>query len=266
MPFGPGGTYTPPIGAENAFAGKIIASATWNSIFIDMALALSQLGYGSGVHTAAAGSFSVLTTDRLVLVTASAPTITLPAASAMTYPVMIVGAAAGVFSSTSSLVIPAGSDKINNLTTNPTLFQDYQAIELTPVSGGWVISSSSPGNNLSQYTPRVGYQPAVGVGGTVVQASTKSTAVSLNVATGQITMNNATLAAATVVSFTMTNADIGAADVLVLNHISGGTPGSYGLNAQCIAGAATINVRNNTAGGLGEAIVLQFALLKGSNN
>ncbi len=28
--------YTPPTGAENAFAGQTIASATWNAIFTDL--------------------------------------------------------------------------------------------------------------------------------------------------------------------------------------------------------------------------------------
>ena len=50
--------------------------------------------------------------------------------------------------------------------------------------------------------------------------------------------------------------------ILILNHISGGTVGSYTLNAQAGAGAATINVRNNTAGALAEAVVIQFAVIK----
>jgi hypothetical protein len=51
--------------------------------------------------------------------------------------------------------------------------------------------------------------------------------------------------------------------VLVLNHVSGGTMGSYTLNARCAAGSATIDIRNNTAGSLGEALVIGFALIKG---
>ena len=55
---------------------------------------------------------------------------------------------------------------------------------------------------------------------------------------------------------------IEANDVLVLNHKSGGTAGSYALNAQCAAGSAVINVRNITSGSLSEAIVISFALIK----
>lgn len=46
MPFS-NGVYTPPTGAENATAGKVIASATWNSIFTDLSTALTQIGSGT---------------------------------------------------------------------------------------------------------------------------------------------------------------------------------------------------------------------------
>jgi hypothetical protein len=75
-------------------------------------------------------------------------------------------------------------------------------------------------------------------------------------------MHNASLAADTTVSFTLTNTTIVATDLLVLNHVSGGTAGSYLLNAQAAAGSVSINVRNITAGSLSEAIVIGFAVIK----
>ncbi len=101
-----------------------------------------------------------------------------------------------------------------------------------------------------------------GAGGTVTQATNKSTGVTLNTRCGQITLNNAALAADTTVSFTLTNSSIAAGDVLVLNHISGGTAGSYLLNARSAAGSASIDVRNITAGSLSEAVVIAFAIIK----
>jgi hypothetical protein len=98
--------------------------------------------------------------------------------------------------------------------------------------------------------------------GTVTQATNKSTGVTLNAPCGAITLNNATLNADTTVSFTLTNSSIAATDLLILNHVSGGTAGSYLLNAQAAAGSASINVRNITAGNLGEAIVIGFAVIK----
>jgi len=101
-----------------------------------------------------------------------------------------------------------------------------------------------------------------GEGGARTQTTSKSTGVTLNKKCGQVTMNAAALAADTTVSFTLTNSTIAATDVLVLNHVSGGTAGSYLLNAQAAAGSASINVRNVTAGSLSEAIVIGFAVIK----
>lgn len=117
-------------------------------------------------------------------------------------------------------------------------------------------------NKPTAYVP--GY--ISGSGGTITQLASKSTGVILSKFSGAITLVNSSLAAATIVSFTLTNTVIAATDVLVLNHISGGTPGSYILNARCAAGSAIINIRNNTAGSLSEAIVIQFAVIKGVNN
>lgn len=119
--------------------------------------------------------------------------------------------------------------------------------------GGALLSTSPAG---------IGY--AIGAGGSASQSSAKSTAVTLNAAVGRITMNAASLAAGAIVSFALNNSSIAAGDLLILNHLSGGTPGAYGLNGQCAVGAATINVRNATAGALAEAIVIAFAVVKGA--
>ena len=101
-----------------------------------------------------------------------------------------------------------------------------------------------------------------GAGGTVTQATNKATGATLNTRCGQVTLNGAALAADTTVSFVLTNSQVAAGDVLILNHISGGTAGSYLLNARSAAGSATIDVRNITAGSLSEAVVIAFAVIK----
>jgi len=98
--------------------------------------------------------------------------------------------------------------------------------------------------------------------GTVTQETNKSTGVTLNAPCGAITMNGAALNADTTVSFTLTNTSIAATDLLVLNHVSGGTAGAYVLNAQAAAGSASINVTNISTGSLSEAIVIGFAVIK----
>ena len=109
-------------------------------------------------------------------------------------------------------------------------------------------------------TDKAGY--ITGEGGTVTQATSKSTAVTLNKKCGTVTLNNAALAADAIVSFTLTNSTIAATDVVVLNHASAGTSGKYALNAQAAAGSASINVTNISAGSLSEAIVIRFAVIK----
>ena len=109
-------------------------------------------------------------------------------------------------------------------------------------------------------TDKAGY--VVGEGGTVTQATSKSTGVTLSKKCGQITMNAAALAADTTVTFTLTNTEVVATDIIILNHVSGGTAGAYLLNAQAGSGSASINVRNITSGSLSEAIVIGFAIIK----
>lgn len=111
-----------------------------------------------------------------------------------------------------------------------------------------------------------GFLSGNSVGGTVTQGANKTDTVVLSKHTGQITMSAAALNAGVIVSFTLTNTLIAAGDILSMNHVSGGTIGSYTLNAQCAAGSATINVRNATAGNLSEAVVIGFVLIKGATN
>jgi len=130
------------------------------------------------------------------------------------------------------------------------------------VDSGTTIAIYDLNRALTAYTNPFGY--VAGGGGTVTQATNKATGVTLNKPSGQITMNNASLAAATIVSFTFTNSTISSTDVLVINHVSGGTIGSYTFTAACGAGSATVYVRNATSGSLGEAIVLRYAVIKGA--
>ena len=131
----------------------------------------------------------------------------------------------------------------------------------TPVIGAATGTSlSTTGNQVISGTGKQGY--ATGSGGTVTQLTSKATGVTLSKSTGQITLDGAALAASTTVSFTLTNTVIEVGDILIMNHISAGTAGSYLLNAQSAAGSASINVRNISLGSLSEAIVIAFAVIK----
>lgn len=99
--------------------------------------------------------------------------------------------------------------------------------------------------------------------GTVTQATSKSTAVTLNKSAGTITMNNASLATATNATFTLNNSFISPNDTVILT-ISGGqaTPGSYNVFANSLStGSVSITLRNISGGTLSEAVAVNFALI-----
>jgi hypothetical protein len=99
--------------------------------------------------------------------------------------------------------------------------------------------------------------------GTVTQATSKSTGVTLNKSAGQITMNGAALAAGVAVSFTLTNSLISAKDVIILTIGSGATATAYTVYVSSMAaGSAVITLRNLTAStSLSEAVVVNYAII-----
>lgn len=123
---------------------------------------------------------------------------------------------------------------------------------------------NNPTGTMTLSSGSFGY--AAGNGGTVTQATSKATTVTLNTLAGEITMNAAALAANTLVLFTLNNSTMAATDVMVVNHVAGGTNfGGYDVQGQCvIAGVGQIGVRNMTAGSLSEALVLRFVIVKGA--
>ena len=113
-------------------------------------------------------------------------------------------------------------------------------------------------------TEEIGY--AASAQGTVTQAPSKSTAVTLDKSMGRITMNNASLATATNATFTLNNALISANDTVILT-ISGGqaTAGSYNVFANALTtGSVSITLRNISGGTLSEAVVINFCVIHGA--
>lgn len=124
--------------------------------------------------------------------------------------------------------------------------------------GASYMQSNAAGFEFTQ----IGF--TTGVGGTVTQATSKATGVTLNKVCGQITTHNAALAANTTATFTVTNSAVAATDIVTVNLVSGNaTAGTYQVWIEAIAaGSFKVNVRNISAGSLGEALILNFAVLK----
>ena len=202
----------------------------------------------SGVISACTSTGQVLTTPTL-----NSPTLTTPALGTVASGNISACTSTSMVMVTPVLGTPTSGNLSNCTSTSMVL--------TTPVIGAATGTSlSTTGNQVISSTGKHGY--ATGSGGTVTQATSKSTGVTLNKSTGQITLNGAALNLDTTISFTLTNTVIEAGDILIMNHISAGTPGAYLLNAQSAAGSASINVRNITAGSLSEAIVIAFAVIK----
>jgi hypothetical protein len=123
-------------------------------------------------------------------------------------------------------------------------------------SGDLVFTATSGG---------FGYATGLGVGGAVTQITDKTTGVTLNNICGRITLNAASLAATTAVSFTFTNSFIAATDAIILTMQSVTTAGAYSIFVDNVsAGSCRISLRNNTAGALAEALSVNYHILKGS--
>ena len=200
--------------------------------------------------TVASGVISACTSTGMVLAT---PTLTAPVLGTVASGNISACTSTSMVMVTPVLGTPTSGNLSNCTSTSMVL--------TTPVIGAATGTSlSTTGNQVISGTGKHGY--ATGSGGAVTQATSKATGVTLSKSTGQITLAGDALNASTTVSFTLTNTVIEAGDILVMNHISAGTAGSYLLNAQSAAGSASINVRNISLGSLSEAIVIAFAVIK----
>ena len=106
-----------------------------------------------------------------------------------------------------------------------------------------------------------------GSGGAVTQATSKSTGVTLNTPTGVITMDDAALGAGAEVNFTVTNSSVAATDTIVLSIQSGGTPGEYLCGVTTVAaGSFQVALANLSASSAEDAVVINYAVIKGVNS
>ena len=122
------------------------------------------------------------------------------------------------------------------------------------------VAFADPELTTMYASQEIGYSTAAQ--GAVTQATSKSTGVTLNKSAGQITMDAASLAATTNVTFTLTNNLLSAKDVLILNVSGAATAGAYNCWVSSMtAGSATITLRNISGGSLSEAVVINYAII-----
>ena len=211
--------------------------------------------YAAGVQTflATPSSANLRTamTDETgtgLLVFATSPTLTTPT---ITNPTV----STGTFTSP-ALVTPAlGTVASGNISACTST----SMVMVTPVIGAATGTSlTTTGVIASTGTAGVGY--ATGAGGTVTQATSRTTGVTLNKTSGAITLFSAA-GSATAATFTVTNSTVAATDVIILNQKSG--TDLYDLMVTAVA-AGSFNITFRTTGGTTtETPVFNFAVIKG---
>lgn len=120
---------------------------------------------------------------------------------------------------------------------------------------------------LTTTTGTIGY--ATGAGGAVTQATNRSTGVTINKLSGQITTNTTSLAALASAEFTVTNSTVAIGDVVIVSQQSGSSnvAGVAGVTDIVVvtvaAGSFILSVQNDssTTAETG-AIIINFAVIK----
>jgi len=115
--------------------------------------------------------------------------------------------------------------------------------------------------NLTLSAGAMGY--GTGAGGTVTQATSKATAVTLNKPSGAVTMHNAALAAGASVLFDIYNTFFSGYDAAVLTGTS--WSGFYRVEtANSSTGSIGIRVTNTDSVSRSDPLVINFAIIKGA--
>ena len=253
--------------------GTVSISATFSTItFLNKTTARAALDLGT---MATQPAFSVAITggtiDDVLITNSTFGTLALVNATSITTSNLVTGvtlsgntlAADGTDANIDINITPKGTGEVNLTKV------DIDAGSIDGTTVGATTPASVKGTTV-EATTALGY--AVGAGGTVVQATSRTTGVTLNKITGQITLFAANLTQHDADEFTLTNSTIGANDVVALcikSGVDAATRKYYQVNVVSTAAGSCVisvgNIDNTTIPAAGtESPVLQFVVLKGA--
>ena len=128
-------------------------------------------------------------------------------------------------------------------------YEDQNIIGADTLSATDIISTGTLGYSAARF-------------GTVTQQNNKTTGVTLNAPSGQITTANAQMAPSANAVFVVTCSAVSARDAVVANVASGGTLGAYNLFVAAVAdGSFTLELKNVTNNAYSEAIKLNYIII-----
>ena len=147
---------------------------------------------------------------------------------------------------------------------SPTSGSETGSLVFATTTGGALTNQArvSSGGNLEVFgAGKIGY--ATGSGGTVTQATSKSTAVTINKTNGSIVTDNDTLGNGSRVFFTVNNSTVASTDTVIAHRASGGTANGYEVLVMQVAnGSFGLEIINISGGSLSESITINFAVIK----
>lgn len=164
----------------------------------------------------------------------------------------------------------AASDLLDLQVGGANKFRVTKSGTVSAVGALTITGSISGSNSIKSASASGGIGYATGAGGTVTQATSRTTGVTLNAICGQITLVAATIAGHEADEFVLTNSAIAAGDVVIVNIKSGlaaGTAKYYRVGVTAVAaGSCTISVGNLDNSAVPSAgtdtPVLSFAVIK----
>ena len=132
--------------------------------------------------------------------------------------------------------------------------------QILPSTGATTIASTLQTNGFNVN----GFGWATGNGGTVAQATSRATAVTLNKLTGTIQPFNVALTAGAVTSFTLNNNLLAATDLILIEQVGGTVLANYMFSTGTpVAGTSVvITYRNIAAVALADTVLFKFIIVK----
>ena len=159
-----------------------------------------------------------------------------------------------------TIILNASGSAVNGVGAQTSSFY-VNPIRSTTPQAGFVYYNSSTYEVV--YSTSLGYPTGSGAGGTITQTGSRTSGVTLNKLTGQITLI-AGAGSATPTTFTVTNSTVAAVDTVIVNCSS--STNTY-LTFVTAVGANSFNITYYTTGGVAsDSPVFNFTVIKGSNN
>lgn len=258
-----GGSITSGLACSNFVAGT--GTGSWTISSGNFGVRFSARGITAGHNVGALGNAQSSSSMNMGLLgravnSSNSPALNMGGAGKAASGTVNIGWFAGLSDATPSFSASCAL-VADNMAVAAAIFtaRDNGTAVFTIADGGAVTATSSI--KSTNATAGIGYD--TGAGGTVTQNTSKSTGVTLNKVCGQITLNNATLNAGAEVGFTLTNSAIAATDVVIVHPATGATADAYIVDVDAVAaGSCRIILTNVSGSNLGEAVVLNFAVIK----